>query len=312
MGAFSGGLDGMIAVKLLMDQGIAVEAITFDSPFFDVSAGEKAALELNVPWRKVNFSNEILDLLTDPPSGFGKNMNPCIDCHAAMFRKLSRIAREDGFDFIFSGEVMGQRPMSQNKGSLNRVKNISGTGDVLLRPLSAKLLPPTRVELSGLVDRERLLDISGRGRSRQMELAAMYGFSFVPAPAGGCLLTDPGYSKKLKILMETGLLSPENAELLKHGRMFLLPGAVGLSGRSQQENSALERMAGGFHMDIKDIPSPFGILIGETTQENVRIMGSIIASYTKPEGPFTVVTGTGEFQTGKISSDQREKYSIKL
>jgi len=312
LGAFSGGLDGMIAAKVLLLQGIAVEAVTFNSPFFDVAAGEKAAAELNIPWRRVDFYSEIEELLTDPPSGFGKNMNPCIDCHAAMFRKLSCLAAEEGFHFIFSGEVIGQRPMSQNKGSLNRVKNISGTSEVLLRPLSAKLLPPTPVEISGLVDRNGLLDISGRGRSRQISLAVKYGFSFVPAPAGGCLLTDPGYSKKLRVLMEAGLLSSENAELMKYGRMFLLPGAIGLSGRSEQENSALERMGKGFCMEIRDIPSPYGILIGATTEENIKTMASIIASYTKSHGPFTVITEKGEFLTVKISPEEREKYAIKL
>ena len=176
----------MLAARLLMEQGIEVHAVTVESPFFSAESGRKAAEELRIPWRAVDFTEEIFALVKAPPSGFGKNMNPCIDCHAAMFAILSRMAREEGFDFIFSGEVLGQRPMSQNKGSLNRVRNLSETGDILLRPLSALLMPPTPVEENGLVDRERLLDLNGRGRTRQLELAEKWGFSFIPSPAGGC------------------------------------------------------------------------------------------------------------------------------
>ncbi len=235
----------MIAARLLMDQGIDVKAVTFDSPFFDVSAGEKAAAELNIPWRSVDFSVEILSLLADPPSGFGKNMNPCIDCHAAMFRKLRELAEQERFDFIFSGEVIGQRPMSQNKGSLNRVRNLSGTADVLLRPLSARLLPPSRVEEAGLVDRERLLDISGRGRTRQLALAKEYGFSFN-------------------------------------------------------------------WIDIEDTPSPYGILIGDTGEENRKLMASLIASYTRHSAPMTALCLDGRFLTDKISVEEREQYTVIL
>ena len=182
LGAFSGGLDGMLASRVLMDQGIHVETVTFDSPFFDVEAGRKAAAVVGVPWRAIDFSDDIINLLFNPPSGFGKNMNPCIDCHAAMFMRLKEFAKKEGFDFIFSGEVVGQRPMSQNRGSLNRVKNLSHAGDMLLRPLSAKILEPTPMEEVGLVDREKLLDLNGRGRTRQLEMAKEYGFSFIPSP----------------------------------------------------------------------------------------------------------------------------------
>lgn len=302
----------MIAARLLMDQGIDVKAVTFDSPFFDVSAGEKAAAELNIPWRSVDFSVEILSLLADPPSGFGKNMNPCIDCHAAMFRKLRELAEQERFDFIFSGEVIGQRPMSQNKGSLNRVRNLSGTADVLLRPLSARLLPPSRVEEAGLVDRERLLDISGRGRTRQLALAKEYGFSFIPPQAGGCLLTDPGYSKRLRVLMDSGLLTAENAKLIRFGRMLRLPGAVGVAGRSQQENRMLRRMNTGYWIDIEDTPSPYGILIGDTGEENRKLMASLIASYTRHSAPMTALCLDGRFLTDKISVEEREQYTVIL
>ena len=239
LGAFSGGLDGMLASRLLLDQGIHVEAITFDSPFFDVMAGRKASEALGIPWRPVDFTADIVPLLFNPPSGFGKNMNPCIDCHATMFKRLKEIALREKFDFIFSGEVVGQRPMSQNRGALNRVKNISSAGDILLRPLSAKILEPTLMEESGLVNREMLLDLNGRGRTRQLEMARSYGFSHIPSPGGGCLLTDPGYANRLRTLRDADLLSGENARMIRFGRMFVLDEAIGLVSRSSEENDKM-------------------------------------------------------------------------
>ncbi len=312
LGAFSGGLDGMLAARLLMDQGVHVEAITFDSPFFNVNAGRKAAEELGIPWRSVDFTADILALLENPPSGFGKNMNPCIDCHAAMFRRLMEIALAEEYDFIFSGEVVGQRPMSQNRGSLNRVRNLSGTAHMLLRPLSAKILPPTPVEEAGLVDREQLLDLNGRGRTRQIELAEHYGFSFVPAPAGGCLLTDPGYSKRLGVLKDNDLLTADNARMIKYGRMFILDHAVGLSGRTKTENEAIRKAGHGYLVDIKGVPSPLGVLLGKNTRKNVRLLASIVASYTRQEAPLTAVTSHGEFTTEKMTPSERDKYSVIL
>lgn len=302
----------MLAARTLLDQHIYVEAVTFDSPFFNAEAGRKAAEELGIPWRSVDFTEDILDLLENPPSGFGKNMNPCIDCHAAMFRRLKDIAASEGFDFIFSGEVVGQRPMSQNSGSLNRVKNLSGTSDVLLRPLSAKILAPTKMEMEGIVDREKLLDLNGRGRTRQLELAAEYGFSFVPAPAGGCLLTDPGYSKRLRVLKENGLLTARNARMIKYGRMFILNSAIGLAGRTEKENDAIRQAEYGYLIDMKSVPSPLGVLLGDVTNENVRLLASIVASYTKRPPPFTAVTANGEFSVDKMDPSDRDEYTVIL
>jgi len=311
LGAFSGGLDGMLAARVLMDQGIYVETVTFSSPFFDVEAGRKAAAELGILWRTVDLSAELLALLEEPPSGFGKNMNPCIDCHAAMFTRLKQIAAAERFDFIFSGEVLGQRPMSQNRGSLNRVRNLSDTSGILLRPLSAKLMEPTAMELDGLVDRSGLLDLNGRGRTRQIELAGKYGFAFIPTPAGGCLLTDPGYSQRLRVLRDQGLLTAENTRMIRYGRMFILDGAIGLTGRTEKENNEIRRN-GGCLVDIRGVPSPLGVLIGETCPENQIKLASIVASYISREGPFTAVTETGEFITDKIGIPERESRSVIL
>ncbi|MCK5131018.1 MAG: hypothetical protein KAR40_02575 [Candidatus Sabulitectum sp.] len=313
LGAFSGGLDGMLASRVLMDQGIYVEAVTFDSPFFDVQAGKTAAAVLGIPWRAVDFTSDIVALLFDPPSGFGKNMNPCIDCHATMFKRLKEIALKEKFDFIFSGEVVGQRPMSQNRGSLNRVKNISFTSDILLRPLSARILDPTPMEEAGLVDRDRLLDLNGRGRTRQLEMAGAYGFSHIPSPGGGCLLTDPGYANRLRTLKEADLLSGDNARMIKFGRMFILDRAVGLVGRSSEENDKMLEADFGIQLDIQNVPGPLGILLGEKTGKNLTLLTAIMASYTRAQEPVTALSNQNEtFTAERIDPAEREKYNIRL
>ncbi len=255
----------MAAAMVLSSQGVSVELVTFDSPFFSSDEGRRAAGELGLPWRQVDYTPEIMELLLDPPSGFGKNLNPCIDCHAGMFRILGKIAREEGFHLIFSGEVLGQRPMSQNRNSLNRVANLSGHEDILLRPLSARLLPETLPEKQGLVDRDRLLDISGRGRKRQMKLAEEYGFSY-KNPGGGCLLTEPNYTARLKVLREIpGMLTARNARLIRHGRFFRLSeDTLALVGRSQEDNEALESLVvDEITFSLEDVPGPTGVLLGD-------------------------------------------------
>ncbi len=302
----------MLAARLLMEQGIEVHAVTFTSPFFSGESGRKAAEDLGIPWRAVDFTEEIFALIKVPPSGFGKNMNPCIDCHAAMFAILSRMAREEGFDFIFSGEVLGQRPMSQNKGSLNRVRNLSETADILLRPLSALLMPPTPMEENGLVDRERLLDLNGRGRTRQLELADKWGFSFVPSPAGGCLLTDPGYSRRLTVLRDLNLLTPDNALMARFGRMFVLKGSIGLVGRTKDENRRIREAGKGSLVDIRGVPSPLGVLLGNEEENTLKTLAAIVASFTKGQEPFIAVTGTGEFGTRRMPTEEREALRVVL
>ncbi|MCK4806020.1 MAG: tRNA 4-thiouridine(8) synthase ThiI [Candidatus Aegiribacteria sp.] len=266
LGAFSGGLDGMISALLLESQGIEVELVTFKSPFFSSESGYRGAKQLGLRWREIDYTAEIIALLKNPPSGFGKNLNPCIDCHAGMFRILGGIAAVEGYDFIFSGEVAGQRPMSQNKNSLNRVARLSGYQEVLLRPLSAKLLGITEPERTGLVDREKLLSLSGRSRKPQMKLAEEYGIRYTN-PGGGCLLTDPNYCGRLSILMEIpGLFTAVNARLIKYGRMFRLSeDTIGLVGRDERDNAGLESLVKDeITFVLEDRPGPTGVLIGDS------------------------------------------------
>jgi tRNA-specific 2-thiouridylase len=283
LGAFSGGLDSMLAALVLRDQGIQVEAVTFESPFFGGERGRLAAGRIGIPWRLVDLTDRIMELLLDPPSGFGGHLNPCIDCHAAMFSELFSIGSGEGHDFVFSGEVLGQRPMSQNRGSLNRVARLSGDPGRLLRPLSARLLEPTGPERAGLVDRNRLLDISGRGRTRQIALAEKYGISY-ENPAGGCLLTEPGYTARLRVLLDSpGLLTALNARLARHGRMFRLGGgAAGLVGRSEADNARLEELADpGRTFVTVGFPGPTGVVLGSAPEPGVMLLCSLMVLYAR-------------------------------
>jgi hypothetical protein len=296
-----------------MDQGITVHLATFHSPFFSAAAGREGAAMLGVPWRHMDFTPEIMALLENPPSGFGSRMNPCVDCHAAMFRVLWETARRDGFDFIFSGEVLGQRPMSQNRGSLNRVRNLSGAGGALLRPLSALLLEPTEVESGGLVDRSRLLGFSGRNRKPQIELAAKMGFERIPTPAGGCLLTDPGYSRRLRLLLDKGLCTPETARAVRAGRMFDLGNSVALVGRSEQDNRKLEEHPQGVVMRLHGVAGPLGLLIGEPDPENLTALARLMVLYSRAPGEIRAVTeDLGSFTVAAESRENAERMAVRL
>ncbi|MBC8428737.1 MAG: tRNA 4-thiouridine(8) synthase ThiI [FCB group bacterium] len=276
LGAFSGGLDGMVAASILCEQGIDVELATFDSPFFSSEQGRISAEILKLPWRKIDYTEKIISLLKYAPSGYGKNCNPCIDCHTGMFQMLGRIAEEEKFDVIFTGEVVGQRPMSQNIHSLRRVARLSGYKDILLRPLSAKILKPTLPELDGRIDREQLLDINGRSRKRQIALAAKYGIKEYPNPAGGCVLTDENYCRRLKTLMTIPeLFTVENCRLIRHGRFFeLAKDTIGLVGRDHTDNMELVKLVGeNMIIELDDnIPGPTCVLLG-----NPKYRGDLFA-----------------------------------
>ncbi|MEW5736429.1 MAG: tRNA 4-thiouridine(8) synthase ThiI, partial [Thermodesulfobacteriota bacterium] len=239
----SGGLDSILSALVLRDQGIEVAWITFETPFFSSQKARAASNRTGVPLMVREITETYLGMLRNPRAGYGKNMNPCLDCHSLMFRLAGEIMQEQGFDFLFSGEVLGQRPMSQNRPALSYVLKHSGFGPHILRPLSAKLLPKTAAEENGLVDRERLLAFSGRSRKPQMALAEKFGIKEYPTPAGGCLLTDVGFSRRLSDLFgheEGGPSTVREIELLKHGRHFRLsPLAKAAVGRNEAENESI-------------------------------------------------------------------------
>ncbi len=279
-GAFSAGLDSVLAAWLLARQGIRLELVTFESPFFPATEAEEMAEQfLEARWRVVDFTPHIMEIIRCPASGFGGNMNPCIDCHARMFMLLGEIASREGLDVVFTGEVLGQRPMSQNSGSLRRVERLAGLPGRILRPLSAKLLPKTEAERRGQVDREGLLDISGRGRKRQMAIAGREGLRHRP-PAGGCLLTDPGYSRRLRLIREMGLADAGTARMIRSGRMLVIPGGVCLIGRSHADNLELAADAEDREtFNMADRPGPLAVALGEGP--DLRTMASAMALYAK-------------------------------
>lgn len=269
-GIFSGGLDSILSARLLLDQGLQPDLITFTSPFFSLEPARAGAKALGLPLTTVDIYGEVLALVKNPPHGLGKNLNPCIDCHALMLRKAGELLEASGEKgFLFSGEVLGQRPMSQNPRSLKIVAESSGRRELVLRPLSARLLPPTKAEEEGWVDREKLLGLSGRGRRAQMDLAEKYGLP-IPPPAGGCLLTDGGYCRRFQWLLDRpqGRSDPawppaRLAEIIKRGRLFSAGEDHWLVvGRHQADNAALRELAapGDWLFHLENAPGPTVLL----------------------------------------------------
>lgn len=315
LGLLSGGLDSMLAGALLRAQEIEVTFICFVTPFYGAQRAREAAAHLGLPLKEVDITKKFEPLLYAPPHGFGKGHNPCIDCHALMIREAGLVMAAEGFDFVFTGEVLGQRPMSQNRGSLNTVARESGLAELLLRPLSAQLLKSTRPELEGWVDRERLLNLSGRGRQRQIALAAAYGISRYPAPAGGCLLTDPGFSLRIKeLLRHQERPSRRDLELLKWGRHFRLPGgAKAVVGRTQRENEALFGLkAPGDHgLNVEQVPGPLVLVIGAATAADLQAAAGLAAAYSDaPVGmPVRVsVEGGGAVRVLHLETPAKERF----
>jgi len=262
---FSGGLDSILAVKILKEQGIRVKAISFRSYFFDAKEAKKAAKKLKIPLKIIDFSKDHLKIVKKPKYGYGKAMNPCIDCHILMLKKAKEIMEKEKFDFVATGEVLKERPMSQNFQALKIVEKESRLKGYLLRPLSAKLLEPTIPEKKGLVDRQKLLDISGRSRKRQLELAKRFKISFYPTPAGGCLLTDLEFGKRLKELMERYPQFQRNdIELLKLGRHFWQDKIKIVVGRNKEENEKIKALAKrkDILIEMENYPGPLTLVRG--------------------------------------------------
>jgi len=279
----SGGLDSILAVKLLLEQGIEVEAINFRTNFCGPSKARPAAQQLGVFLREVDIREDFLLVLKNPKYGFGAGLNPCIDCHALMLKKAGEIMREEKFDFVATGEVLGQRPMSQHKKALEIVEKEAGLEGYLLRPLSAKLLPETRAEKEGLVDREKLLGISGRSRQEQMALAQKYGLENYPTPAGGCALTQEGFADRLKKIMEFKPdISIGDLDLAKIGRHFFENGFWLILGRNETENEILKNLAEKKDtiLELKEIPSPLALLKNNANEKTMARAKELILKFS--------------------------------
>jgi tRNA U34 2-thiouridine synthase MnmA/TrmU len=286
LGLTSGGLDSILSALVLRDQGIQVAWINFETPFFSSGKARRAARITGIPLTVKNITPVYIEMLKDPQCGYGANMNPCLDCHALMLRIASSIMRKKGFDFLFTGEVLGQRPMSQTKPSLRFVEKKSGIEGYILRPLSAKRLPPTIPEEQGLVDRERLLSITGRGRKDQIKLAEAFGIAHYPAPAGGCLLTDVGFSRRLRDLFEhEDTYQERDFELLKSGRHFRLNDKYKvIVGRTKEDNRQLSKRMDrekDIQLRMADGPGPIVLVPAGAPDEIVREAAALCAAYSK-------------------------------
>jgi tRNA U34 2-thiouridine synthase MnmA/TrmU len=301
----SGGLDSTLAICVLRAQGLHMEAVVFESPFFSSRAAKKAAERLDVRLHVVDFSREIVTLVKNPPHGFGGAMNPCVDCHAGMIRRAGALMEELGFDFLATGEVLNQRPMSQNRRSLQVVEQDCGYADRLVRPLSALLLEPTEPERRGIIDRTRLLGLQGRARQAQMALARTYGIQEYPSPAGGCLLTEKMFCGRVQdLLTHEGLDELRLTWLLRTGRHLRLPGgAKCVVGRNQEENQTLEEaaIAGDTLVFPVHVPGPVVLLPGRVGAADLELAGGICAAYTdKPTDGGGILT---QFQSDGVARE---------
>ena len=284
----------MLAVKIVQKQGIEVQGVAFETPFFSADRALEVCRAIGFPLSVVDITREHLAMLRAPRYGYGRNMNPCIDCHILMLKKAGEKMESENADFIFTGEVMGQRPMSQGKQSLHIVAKRSGYQEYIVRPLSAGLLPETKPEIEGKIDRRKLLDIQGRGRKRQMELADIYQITGYAKPAGGCLLTDPGFSKRLKDLFAHDKnMEIRDLELLKVGRHLRLNDKTKIiAGRKKMENTIIEKLSQDrdIVIQVRDFPGPSMLVPYGCEKEDLQLAAGICALYSDaPGGVKTLV-----------------------
>ena len=318
---FSGGLDSMLAIRMMQVQGIQVRALHFVSPFFgsplDPEAGKynarRAADSLGVPLSVITLGNDYLEMLRQPRHGYGKAVNPCVDCHTWFFRVARELMAEHGASFAVSGEVLGQRPMSQRRDNLLVVERESGLAGLLLRPLSAQLLPPTIPEREGWVDRELLGAIQGRSRKEQMRLAKELELPEYPTPAGGCLLTELSYAPKVRdIFTHTEQLQPRDFQLLRVGRHFRLgPRTKVVISRNEAENLLLEGVVRPGEATLRWLEggSPVGLVTGELDEELLVTAAKLLLRYTKAEPGrecAVQVTVDGDERTFPVVNDCTE------
>jgi tRNA-specific 2-thiouridylase len=285
----SGGLDSTLAVKLILDQGIEVEAMNFVTPFCTCNRqgrceAQHVADQFGIPIKVIGVVEEFFQVVRKPRYGYGSGMNPCLDCRILMFSRARERMEELDAAFVFTGEVLGERPMSQRREAMRLIERESGLDGRLLRPLSAQLLPPTLPEKEGLVDRDQLLAIEGRSRKPQMALAEQYNINDYPCPAGGCRLTDPGFARRMRDLVrhKEGF-DLNDVNLLKVGRHFRLsPEAKAVVGRNQEENRRILALAreGDILFEVQDWGSPVTLLRGQTSEREIQLAAAITVRYS--------------------------------
>ncbi len=286
VGLLSGGLDSVLALKLVKDQNVDVVAVYFLLPFSDDKRDYATHLagQLDIPLIKVRAAEDYVELVRHPSHGRGSGMNPCIDCRIYMLRQARQVAQQINAHFLITGDVLGQRPMSQHRRELTVEEQETGLEGLILRPLSAKLLPETSPEQKGWVDRGRLLALQGRSRKPQLALAREFGIHNYRTPAGGCLLTNQEISSRLRELFRRQqVVTEKDIELLKIGRHFFLPEAHVIVGRNEQENNRLLelRQPDDQVFQVVGYPGPMTILRGAKTKKAVELATNLTVRYSK-------------------------------
>lgn len=317
----SGGLDSTLAVKVVLDQGMDVEGVHFSTPFCncDKCAVDRIGEEFKIKVHYLFLGQEFLDMLPNPPHGYGSQMNICIDCRIHMLRKAKELAEQIGAEYFVTGEVLDQRPFSQRLPTMHLIERETGLERRILRPLSAKLLSETELEREGLVDRESLYAIHGRRRLHQMRLAEELGINDYPCPSGGCLLTDPHFAKRLRdYLAHEGWPILEDMFLLRLGRHFRLGATRIVVGRNEEENHILLSMAerkGICHMSVVEYVGPITLIMGRADDETIEKGAAITVRYSDaPNGILTEVSYTDgdviTIQADAIANEELETLRI--
>ena len=326
---FSGGLDSILACRILLEEGIEIKAVNFStvfclstskgkSSFLSKSAADKLGIELEI----FEVNKEYLEIVKNPKYGYGSNLNPCIDCRIFMLRKAKELMKEWGAKFLITGEVLGERPMSQRREIMEIIDKECGLEGLILRPLSAKLLPPTLAEKQGWVNREKLLAIKGRSRKPQIQLAARLGISDYPSPAGGCLLTDVSFSLRMQDLMKHNpTFEVNDVELVKEGRYFRLDkNAFLIVGRNKEENERLLKLAkeGDVCFYPLKVKGPVGVGRGNFSNKNIFTSAGIVARYSdgslkeKVEIGFKFVSQNKSFQLSVLPLQEKIISSLRI
>ncbi|HMK56496.1 MAG TPA: hypothetical protein VK448_07665 [Dissulfurispiraceae bacterium] len=284
---YSGGLDSTLAVLVMRRLGIDVTAVLFDIEF-GCGVSRRSGFKADSPGFEVEtyyLGDKFIELVKNPKFGHGKNMNPCIDCKILMLKEARQLMLERGTDFLITGEVLGQRPMSQRRDVLPRIEKEAGVAGLVVRPLSGKLMKPTIPEEKGWIDREKLYAISGRSRKMQIALAAEFGLTEYPQPAGGCLLTDPTFSSRLRELLSCNPApSMREIRLLRVGRHFRTDdGRKIVVGRDEADNLALANLvkAGDYVLQVDgDYGSPLVLAEAGISEEGLRLAAEFCARYS--------------------------------
>ncbi len=320
---FSGGLDSLLAMKLIIEQGVEVVGLYFDTGFGGKSEKDKQKYlkeitdKIGAKLEIINIRDQFIkDILFNPKYGYGKNFNPCIDCHANMIRVAKALLPKFNAHFIISGEVVGQRPMSQRMDALKKVEDLSTADGLIVRPLSAKLLPPTIPEQKGWIDRDKLLDIHGRSREVQMKLAKKWGIENYESPSGGCLLTDENFSNKIRDHIKYDKFDVEDIDVLKWGRHFRLPDSAKLVvSRNQDENEKINEIETKKYIKFSlPLPGPISLISKEASNEDKELAAKIALTYSKakPGDLYEVKIGDEIYKVSPFETKENaQKYFVR-